>query len=139
MKALLIRPPLLGGPGFPDIGLAYVAGMLEHHGIEIKILDMLLGYKTNDILLAIEKFKPAVIGITSHSHGHDKAYQITKAIKSHGNHLVVIGGPHVSVFGKAVLADGTADFAIKGEGEYTMLELCRAIGSNGDNYERLKV
>ena len=59
-KVLLITPPVKSkiGPIRPNIGLGYIAQVLEDHAIEYDVLDMLLGYKFIDLKNKIEKFQP---------------------------------------------------------------------------------
>lgn len=124
-------------PGFPHTGIAYLTAVLQQNCITVKILDMTTGYTLSDVFSAIDDFDPNLIGVTSFSHGSYDAYEIIRQIKLHRDCLVVIGGPHVSAFHEEVLKDTLADFALKGEGEYSLLELCKEIEST-QNYQVIK-
>jgi radical SAM superfamily enzyme YgiQ (UPF0313 family) len=124
-------------PGFPHTGVAYLTAVLQQNRVEVKILDMAIGYSINDLFRTIDEFEPNLVGVTSFSYGCQDAYEIIRQIKLHGNHMIVIGGPHVSAFRGEVLNGTKADFAVKEEGEYTLLELCRAIEST-QNYQEVK-
>ncbi len=132
-KVLLITPPVKSkiGPIRPNIGLGYIAQVLEDHNIEYDILDMLLGYKFIDLKNKIEKFKPQLIGISMFSNGYKTAYEIlAKAKALFPSIFIVAGGPHISCMKKTVLEQCDAiDYAIYLEGEFPLLELCRGAES----------
>lgn len=111
--------------------------ILKQHKISTKILDMRIGYGFGQLFKTIDKFRPDVVGVTSYSYLYKKAYEVVDKVKSYGDHIVILGGPHVSALRGKVLEDTQADFAAKGESEYTLLELCEAISTEG-NYKEIK-
>lgn len=139
MRVLFVIPKITFGTSYqPHTGVAYLIAMLKRHKISVKVMDMQLGYDANSLFKMLDEFSPDVVGVTSYSLGYERAYEIIDEIKLHGNYLVVIGGPHTSAFQSKVLAETKADFAIKGEGEYALLELCRTLESWSKNYEKIK-
>jgi radical SAM superfamily enzyme YgiQ (UPF0313 family) len=106
--------------------------MLTTHGIENWVFDFRLGYSMEDLLNWIQKLKPDLVGVTMTTYRHDLAYEVVDQIKGL-NYSVVVGGPHVSLFQSKVLEGCRADFAIKFEGEYALLELCE-----GNNLDKIK-
>lgn len=143
-RVLLLIPPFpsdeLGGsssilPRAPHVGVGYLSEFLKKHGVEHNVLDLRftygrnktkLSYTINHLRKKINEFKPDLIGITMMSYRHDLSYEIIKQIKNE-KYKIVVGGPHVSTFRKKILEDCEADFAIKLEGEYTLLELCQGM------------
>lgn len=123
--------------GDPHLGIGYLSSMLRKQGIAVKALDMRFGYSMLELLKTIEEFDPDIVGVTMYSFGYKSAYQIVDVIKSHTDKLVVVGGPHVSVVRSEVLKETKADFAVKHEGEHTMLELCREIEEGNNNFEEI--
>jgi radical SAM superfamily enzyme YgiQ (UPF0313 family) len=111
--------------------------MLKQHNIKVKILDMQLGYNFSDLFNFLSFFDPDVVGITSYSHLYKEAYEVAREVKSFGNYKVVFGGVHVSAVRGEVLHMSEADFAVKGEGEYTLLELCKEIEVGSRNYGKI--
>lgn len=121
-------------PCMPCTGIGYLSEMLTTHGIENWVFDFRLGYSMNDLLNRIHELKPDLIGVTMTTYRHDLAYEVVDRIKS-SNYAIVVGGPHVSLFQSRVLEGCNADFAIKFEGEYPLLELCES--SNLDEIKGL--
>lgn len=119
----------------PHTGIAYLAAVLKQYNAKIKIVNMELG----DVLFrSLNAFRPDLVGIPCYSFRYKKVYEVIDQIKRHGNHAIVVGGPHVSTIRKKILIETKADFAVKGEGEYTLLELCRAIIEDEKNYREIR-
>ncbi|MBA7655408.1 tRNA-2-methylthio-N(6)-dimethylallyladenosine synthase [subsurface metagenome] len=143
MKIMLVIPKRLERPGLvfpivPHLGVAYLAAMLKKSNAAVKIVDMRLGYAYKDLLRFLDQFNPSLVGVTSYSYAYKRSYEVVDAIKSQGNCPVVLGGPHVSAIRSKALSETRADFAIKGEGEYSLLELCECIENQGRDYEKIR-
>lgn len=135
---LFVIPKTTFGTSYqPHTGVAYLVAMLKKHKVTVKVVDMQLGYSAHALFEILNEFSPDVVGVTSYSYGYKRAYEIIDKMKLHGNYTVVTGGPHVSAIRSKVLADTKADFAIKGEGEYTLLELCKALESGLKSYKEI--
>ncbi|MBI4287980.1 MAG: radical SAM protein [Chloroflexi bacterium] len=110
-------------PQIPHIGFGYLMEVLDQHHIENDVIDMRLGYKFADVKKKLDSFKPDLVGVTMWTYYHELAYDLVKKLKAEG-YTVVVGGPHVSTFGGGVLEECQADFAVKHEGEFTIMDLC---------------
>ena len=129
MKLFLIIPDIKGvvsKPTSPHIGSAYLAAVLLKNGHNVRLLDMRFGYKYSYLLGKLKEFKPDFVGITSTSVGHKKACELIENLKR-DSFKVLIGGPHASVMLKNVLEETRADFAIRGEGEDTIIDFLNNI------------
>ncbi len=143
MKVVLINPPYLSLYG-PDrgavkshfsLGLGYVAAYLIKNGINVSYLDP--EAERLDVGAFKEKLKkigPDVVGITSTTATFQSAKDIASAVKKSVDSTVVLGGPHASVLPEHTIEKdrNLFDFVVVGEGEVTMLQLCRAI-ENGED------
>lgn len=130
MRVFLIIPDVKGvvlKPTSPHIGTAYLAAVLLKNKHEVKLLDMRFGYRYSYLLRILEKFKPDFVGVTSTSVEHKKAYRLIENLKKSG-FKVIIGGPHASVMLKKILEDTKTDYAIKGEGEETIIDFLNNLG-----------
>jgi magnesium-protoporphyrin IX monomethyl ester (oxidative) cyclase len=150
MKVCLINPPVLLPKDwkgivrvFQPIGLAYIAAFLEKNGYEAVILDTFVegwkrthdkdgkkycGMSYEDITKKIKEISPEIVGIMSLSAHAQSSYWTAEAVKNAGKNIaVVFGGPHASVRPKDCLSNENIDFVVMGEGEYTFLELVKAI------------
>ncbi|MBW2585234.1 MAG: cobalamin-dependent protein [Deltaproteobacteria bacterium] len=133
MRVLLINPfyPISETPS-PPLGLAYLAAALTESGVEIKILDLVVfPYSRSMLQNLLEAFKPQMAGLTAVTMTFDSAIGVIKDIKEiDPDILTVMGGPHVSFCGRETLKDyPELDVIVIGEGEHTVVELCRAANS----------
>ena len=109
---------------YPHIGVAYIMAVLKQAKIAYEVLDMNLGYSSDQVLDYVKSNNPDFIGITIFSAGYRTAYSLIEFLRSHHyDGKIVMGGPHVSVVTKQSLEATQADFAVVGEGEYALLEL----------------
>jgi radical SAM superfamily enzyme YgiQ (UPF0313 family) len=108
----------------PPLGLGYIASMLDYKGIPYEVLDLNLGYSSLDLINRIKDFSPDLVGVAGpYIFQHRLLYDLINLITKEG-YDTVIGGPLVSTFRSSVLKSCDATYAVKFEGEYTLLELC---------------
>jgi radical SAM superfamily enzyme YgiQ (UPF0313 family) len=135
-NVLFVIPPAPMGtlfttcPSHPHSGVGYLSEFLTKNGVENHVLDMRLNYTYKELFERIQALNPDLIGVTSTTYGSSQAYKIISQIgnrefKQHSGFQIVLGGPHVSALGPQVLQQCNADFAVSGEGEHTLLELCQ--------------
>ncbi len=127
MRTLLINPPYAFSeiPIMP-MGIAYIAGVLEHNGNEVQILDLLVSKYTEDkIRRKLEEYQPDIVGVTSVTMNYPVASEILKHCKKVNKDIItVIGGPHVTFSAVETLNEAPwIDVVVKGEGEQTMLDI----------------
>ena len=127
MRTLLINPPYPFSeiPIMP-IGLAYIAGVLEHNGNEVQVLDLLVSkYSKEKIQSKIEEYQPDIIGVTCVTMNYPVASDILKSCKSVNKDIItVIGGPHVTFAPAETLTEAPwIDIVVRREGELTMLDI----------------
>jgi radical SAM superfamily enzyme YgiQ (UPF0313 family) len=112
-------------PGHPHTGVAYLSSFLKSKGVHVDLYDERMD--GSDKLVELLKNDYDLVGITAFSYSLGNVYALIDRIKSMTKAPVVIGGSHVSVSKLTVLKDTHADFAIKCEGEYTLLELLETL------------
>lgn len=144
MKVLLINPPnnlnrVLGKANvfvsrIEPMGLLYIAGVLEKHGYQVKILDAFVeNCDLKQIGDFISGYDPEVIGITCLTAAGPATYKLGQLIKKKYPQIkVILGNVHASVFSTTFLKNRVADIVVHGEGEYTMLDLLKAFEKNDD-------
>jgi len=94
---------------------------------------MNLGYSLPKLITKISNFNPDLVAFTTHSFLKYKTiYKLINTVSSYG-YDTVVGGALASSLGKNVLKDCDVTYAVKYEGEYPILELCR-----GDNLESIQ-
>lgn len=108
------------------LGLAYIAAVLEKEGVEVQVQDFLVTkYSKEKLERIFIDFAPEIVGITSVTMNYPIASRILRDCKEiDGNIITVVGGPHVSFWAEEALREAPwIDIVVRGEGEYTMLEI----------------
>ncbi|MHA1267684.1 MAG: B12-binding domain-containing radical SAM protein [Candidatus Helarchaeota archaeon] len=109
----------------PPLGILYLASSLKEAGFKVKIVDMeveKLGLNTLEQIL--QKTYPTLVGISCTSPLFPIVQKISQTIKRlNPNIYTLIGGPHPTIDPHSVLKEQSIDFLIRGEGEYTIVEL----------------
>jgi len=153
MKVLLCHPnqkvtfqglkarPMVG----PPLGLLMIAGHLRGSGLpcEIKVYDARLsatvtvneqgetifGDTDIDSVKRVVQEKPDVVGISNMFTAQiERAYALADLIKAAlPETVVVIGGPHVTVFPQEALARPSIDYVVLGEGEERFTSLIASL------------
>ncbi len=142
MKVLLLNPdssyqkhhPLVfkGFQATLPLGLAYIAGVLERDGHQVRILD----FQIEDYNLSHElaTFQPDLAGISVCSPSARNAFHLARELKKLNPSLpIVAGSHHISVYEEEIFSQ-TDDFDILsiGESEETMAELVSVLSGGGE-------
>jgi len=138
MRVLLVNPAMnmkaLGKfqgllEPMPVIGLAYIAGVLQADGHEVKAIDQFTyGMGVEAVVDQIREFQPDVLGIGMLTPSTPVALNIANQAKAACPEIsVVAGNVHADIFYREILTTSAVDFVVHGEGEYTISELCFAL------------
>ncbi len=123
------------GSSMPPLGLLYIGAVLEKEGIPVEIVPAnILGLDWKDIAAKIRRDKPDIVGVTITTENRFQAFKLIRlAKKSHPGCLTVLGGPHASMAAEDCLEHiPELDVVVRGEGEFTMLDICRAFDGRRD-------
>lgn len=140
-RVLLVNPPAevvrecYDTPNYPAIGIAYIAGYLQTHGVDVTVIDGKLARKSvKQTIEEIIEFRPRVLGLTAMTHMIVIASKIAQAVKAAcPQTVIVLGGFHGSFLPERTLREFIAfDHIIVGEGEMAFLEFVRRVSSGGD-------
>ncbi|MDD5285870.1 MAG: radical SAM protein [Desulfuromonadaceae bacterium] len=135
MKVLLVNPRSSSvfntfGLSLPPIGLLYVAGSLEQAGHEVVVKDL----AADEERLDDRDIRSAdLVGISADTTRADKALSIARRVSAIGR-PVVMGGPHPQFMAAEIIASGSVDYIVKGEGESVFSNLLAAL-QNRDSVE----
>jgi len=138
MNILLISPnyilnteKIYGGK-FPPLGLLSIASVLIREGHNVVLMEN-NNDNQEDISKRISEINPDLIGFSVNSLTYAPSLKVIQRVKeSHPNVAIMIGGPHVTAVPEKVLSSGYIDFAIRGEGEETCVELVKQLEGNQD-------
>ena len=140
MKVTFLNPPQTNskykflGVVAPSLGIGYMAAVLEENGIDVDVLDAsALELTYDEIGEEILKRNPDIVSISALTPTIGVALDSADKIKQvKPDTVVVLGGYHPTFEYKSVLEEPSVDLVVRGEGEYTMLELVHAIDMNED-------
>jgi radical SAM superfamily enzyme YgiQ (UPF0313 family) len=106
----------------PFEGFTYIATLVRKLGYKLKVIDCRL--KDNPELLLLEGVKEAdIIGFSTYCDSFLFLQESTQAIKNqYPDKLIFLGGPLVTSLPQVLLKQTSADCAILGEGELTLIE-----------------
>jgi len=133
MKILLVNPPAINfyhriGLKLPPLGLAYLASVLKGKGHQVRIVD--LNVEPFDYLfLPYQDFD--LVGISVDTTRYPISQKIAQMAMKY-KVKVVMGGPHAAFFDKEILTSDSADYVIRGEGEYGILDLVETLENGGE-------
>jgi radical SAM superfamily enzyme YgiQ (UPF0313 family) len=142
MKVQLFVPPggyfaerWSKGSSMPPLGLLYIGAALENEGVEVEIVpaDILkLGW--GDIERKVRDGRPDIVGVTSTTENRFQSFELVRlAKKAYPPAFTVMGGPHASMAAEDALAHiPELDIVVRGEGEESTLDLCRALEGKKD-------
>jgi len=100
----------------------------DKKGHEVKILDRNLYYDNQKFIKLLEKFNPDIVGLTCYTSPAIKdIMQVSKFVKENSKAIVLVGGPHATLEPKSLLDYPYIDYALRGEGEEPLLEICNLI------------
>jgi radical SAM superfamily enzyme YgiQ (UPF0313 family) len=110
----------------PPLGLAWIAAVLEHEGISVRIVDLQIDDNLVDVL---NKERPKLVCISGSTECRFECFDIARLCKeSNPDVVVAYGGPHATFTAEDTLTSiRQIDVIGRGEGELTVLELARMI------------
>jgi len=112
----------------PPTSIGYLSEILTVNGIKNWVLDLHFTYSMDEVRSFINRIKPDLVGVPiTSTYRHDLGYEVVKAVKQMSGAKIIVGGPHISITGPKILDECVADFAVKFEGEYPLLELCQGV------------
>ena len=138
------RPGLLnrlvgtvGAPSEP-LGLLYLAAALKQHGHLVILRDCALEPE-REVLEAVTAYRPEVVGFSSMKHNWPSTMgligQVRRALP---RAKLVLGGPQATCWQEETLEEcPELDFAVVGEGERCLVELCEALEQGGCGVEQI--
>ncbi len=123
----------------PPLGIACIAGVLRHHGFPVTILDAAAeGWDLPTTVDRVLAWRPDVIGVTAITLETPAAYALLRALRPQTRATLVLGGAHANACFETVPDEcPEVDVVVAGDGEPTMLELCRALEA-GKTFERIR-
>ncbi|MDD4876724.1 MAG: radical SAM protein [Dehalococcoidales bacterium] len=124
----------------PPLGLAYIASVLNEAGYTISVVDFnISGANPLRLKRFLERNTPRILGISVNTETYMSGLKYAEIAKQvNPKIIVVIGGPHATVMYQDVANEKNIDIVVRGEGEYTMLELADCLIQNKGSLAEIK-
>lgn len=140
MKVLLVKPPSMSDHIQPPVGLAYLAGAIQHEH-SAAILDMLKTHMTDTEFCAyVQSGQFDVVGFQCYTQELQAVAKLAGLVKSVSKEIVTIaGGPHPTLLPKETMAyfSSVMDFLLRGEGDLTFPLFLQCLQQNLKNVENV--
>ena len=124
-RIALIQPRLPDRNYIPNLGILYIAAVLEEAGFRVQVLDENL---ERDYEKKLISFDPYLVGFTAVTAAINRVIQTAERLKKVlPSTRIAVGGPHASLLPEEVVINPGIDFCLRGEGEFPFLELARVL------------
>lgn len=126
------------------LGLLHIGSVLEHSGVEVKIIDLdrdffyyvrnqkikeknISGFLNSTLLKETKEFKPDIIGITGNFNINASFVEkCCEEIKEFKDITIVLGGHfYTNTYKETLTYNKNVDYIVLGEGEYAMLDIVK--------------
>ena len=115
----------------PNLGIAYLAGLLREHGHDVDLIEgHALDLTLEQIIDRLNSFKPEYVLYTSITDNFQDTICWINEIRQRYDKPVVIGGPHTGVYPRETLTYDSIDYTVIGDGWETLPELMDALEHN---------
>ncbi len=108
------------------LGLASMAAVLEQEGHKVRCVDL----NVQDVCVEKEVSNYDVVGLYVITPAFKSAVSLAEKIRHCTNALIVFGGPFPTAMTEECISKPFVDVVVIGEGEYTVRDLCDAVGKN---------
>lgn len=114
---------------FPSLPLLQLAAWVRQHGFPIQYIDLHAeNLYPKDAAPRVAEFGPDIVALTAKTLGWPAVIEIAQMVKAQfPKCLIVVGGPHLSIYPKESLTWDCFDLAVVGDGEETFLDICEAV------------
>jgi len=110
----------------PPLGILAVGSFLEREGFEVQLIDEDVFH--TDISQQVIDFNPDIIGVSFLTPAYTRAKKVVSTLRPLlPNATFCAGGFHPSILPEQVVKNLSLDFCVIGEGESTMLDICRRL------------
>lgn len=125
------------------LGVFYLSSLLKEYGYKVEVFDFSTFHSKTDKENCINKIvaqKPKIIGISTSTTSYPTGKILANKLKSTLNEktIFVWGGYHVTFLPDEVLYEGIADIVVRGEGEFTMIEIAKYYLEKHGNLSQIK-
>jgi anaerobic magnesium-protoporphyrin IX monomethyl ester cyclase len=124
----------------PPLGTLYIATYLRENGIDVSILDeSTQGFSLKGTTDWVKKEDPDILGFSTCSSSGRRAAIIAERVKRDNPNIIIILGNFYATFNaeRILKKYPFVDVIVRGEGEYTSLELAKCLLEKGSNLKKV--
>jgi radical SAM superfamily enzyme YgiQ (UPF0313 family) len=124
---------------FPSFVFGGLAAWVRQHGYAVDLIDLHVeNLYPNDVTARVRDYDPQIVALTSKTLGWPAVIEIAQMVrKTCPNALIVVGGPHMTIYAEESLSWECFDVAIVGDGEDVFLDLCEHVEQGGGGWEEI--
>lgn len=114
---------------FPSLALAGLAAWVRQHGFPVQLIDLHVeNIYPADAADRVREFDPQIVALTSKTLGWPAVIEIAQMVRQAApKAIIVVGGPHMSIYARESLSWDCFDIAVVGDGEETFLDICERV------------
>ena len=119
----------------PPLGMLYIATILRKEGTEVSIIDEAAqGFSMKDTVDWVKKEDSDILGFSTCSSSGRKAAIIAEKVKKENPNIIMVFGNFFATFNaeRILKKYPFIDVVVRGEGEYTSLELVKCLEKKGN-------
>jgi len=121
----------------PPTGLLYVGTMLKRAGHDVRVFDVNIKEK-DSVIRKIKNIDPDLIGFSAMTTSYSVTREFNRELKKEVPRAYYCwGGVHATARPIETIKENDLDFLVSGEGEFTMVEVCRRIRDKKNPSTRL--
>ena len=119
---------------FPSLPLGGLAAWVRQNGFGVKLIDLHVeNVYPKDAADRVREYDPHIVALTAKTLGWPAVIEIAQMVKaSCPDAVVVVGGPHLSIYAEESMTWECFDIAVIGDGEETFLEICERVESKSE-------
>jgi anaerobic magnesium-protoporphyrin IX monomethyl ester cyclase len=119
---------------FPSLPLGGLAAWVRQNGYDVKLIDLHVeNVYPKDAGDRVRDYDPQIVALTAKTLGWPAVIEIAQMVKaSCPKAVVVVGGPHLSIYAEESMTWECFDIAVVGDGEETFLEICERVESKSE-------
>ncbi|NVM52296.1 MAG: B12-binding domain-containing radical SAM protein [Candidatus Helarchaeota archaeon] len=124
----------------PPLGLLYIGQILSDNGYNVKVYDhTVTGDSNSTIMKLIKKLDPKIVGFSMMVDNIWTTIDLMKRLKSWNPNITTVAG-HIlaSFFPEKMMKEIDFDFCVRGEGEYTFLNLVDYLFKKKTDFKEIK-
>ena len=114
---------------FPSLALAGLAAWIRQHHFPVQLIDLHVeNIYPADAADRVREYDPQIVALTSKTLGWPAVIEIAQMVRQAAPRaIVVVGGPHMSIYARESLTWDCFDIAVVGDGEETFLDICERV------------